>query len=257
VSIGILLATIILAGLTVILLLIAAYSTYLYMEIGEPIIIHFTSISFLLFFAFLTSAIGIGFELDQDTHPIYLVNFMIITLTYVEIGFIYKSLNTNRHPILSNYLILILVIAPAYVFSRILNADTTALIFMLTQLIPLITVFLIDHKILSDIFTAQAHFTNNSDISILKGFQLIFNIARFIHGVGIIVILTITILHSLDTDYEVTSIWGEEWIWFDYVYLILAFIVFALFIRFILKLKILISHIKVANMTDIMNSLMN
>ncbi len=218
------------------------YHTWkLYRSIGEQMIIHIAVTFFYIAVSFLTAGVGIIFSADQSNDPIFLINTFTISLTYVQIVYIYRSLNPNRHPVVTDYLILLSAIAPAYVLALWLGAPFREEFAILSQIIPLALIAFLEYNLITQV--RQTTPETREEHTIKKSLLTAFSGALVAHGIGISVLLTyLTLfLNGLGTSEDL--IWRGEFNALDY-FMLVVFVIIDLAFTLVLRQLIAIRKIE-------------
>lgn len=239
--------------LAVITLCTAIKFIQIYNNTGEPVFIHGGAIFIFLFLAFLSGSIGVLFQLDQQENPIFDFNLFSISMTYIELGFIYHSLRQGSN-IKHDYLIFLLSFAPFYAIGLMIGLEFSIVPAVLSQIIPLVIVIYIDRSILTRVIALSLNKKNEQYL--IEFLKRIFQTALFIHIIGMITMGVFSLLFIIGYEYQLEQIWGAKWSTFDYGYFIALLLLAMFFTRIFYYIKKMGIKIIKLDTSEIFNSIL-
>ncbi|MFV2014157.1 MAG: hypothetical protein ACC656_01905, partial [Candidatus Heimdallarchaeota archaeon] len=80
--------------------------------------------------------------------------------------------------------------------------------------------------------------------------------SRIIHFLGVIAMISFSILVILGQDFQAEVIWGSNWQFFDYLYFIALLFLMVLFLKIYLRFREMTTSILDADIPLIINSLL-
>jgi hypothetical protein len=231
----VLVPSLILLIIAIVIAIIAIDIIILYRDIGEPIFIHVAIISIFLFLTCLSGSIGLYLNLDQSKHPIFMFNTFTISMTYVGTGLIYRNLKQDNSVGL-DYLIILLLLAPAYSLALILGLKFAIIPAITSQFTPLLICFVLETKIYKRVNSLEISTGKNEDI-LVNSLKYTFQGIRIAHFIGMLGMIGFTTLAVLGQDLNAEIMWGENWQVYDYFYFValVSLMVVSLIVLFILR----------------------